>query len=53
MRDVYDVVLVDLPLVLYDHVLFMDGFQQGCGQRLEVGDGLRGQRQTAAIFFRE
>lgn len=35
-----DAVLVDLALVLYDHVLLMDGFQQGRGQRLEVRDGL-------------
>lgn len=48
-----DAVLVDLALVLYDHVFFMDGFQESCGQRLEVGDGLRRQRKTAAVFFRE
>lgn len=34
--------LVDLPLVLDDHVLLVDGLQQSRGQRLQVRDGLRG-----------
>lgn len=44
--------LVDLPLVLDDHVLLVDGFQQSRGQRLQVRDGLRGHGQTAAVFLR-
>lgn len=51
--DAWDAVLVDLALVLYDHVLLVDGLQESRGQRLEVGDGLRRQRQAAAVFFRE
>lgn len=44
---------VGVPLVLDDQVLFMDGLQQRRGQRLEVGDGLRCDRQAAALLLQE
>ena len=45
--------LVGLPLVLDHHVLLVDGLQQGRGQRLEVRDGLVGQREAAAVLLRQ
>lgn len=51
--EVWILVLVDLALVLNHHVFLVDGFQQGCGERFEVWDGLRSHRQTAAVFFRQ
>lgn len=44
---------VGVPLVLDDQVLFMDGLQQRRSQGLEVGDGLRCDRQAAALLFQE
>lgn len=52
-HEVWEGVLVDLALVLNHHVLLVDGFQQSRGERLEVRDGLRSHRQTAAVFFRQ
>ena len=44
---------VGVPLVLDDEILLMDGLQQGCGQGLEVRDGLRSGWQAAALLLQE
>lgn len=44
---------VGLSLVLNDHVFLMDRLQQGRGQRLQVGNGLRSSWEAAPVIFRE